>query len=141
MQRTLAICKPDCVARQLTGQVLARIEAAGFRIVALKMIRMSPEQAEGFYAVHKGKPFFPELMKFMTEGPVVVAVLEKEGAVEAWRALMGATNPTNAEPGTLRRDLAESMTRNVVHGSDSPENACREIAFFFSESELLGAAK
>lgn len=141
MERTLAICKPDCVTRKLTGQVLARIESAGFRLVALKMIRMIPAQAEGFYEVHKGKSFFPELIAFMTEGPVVVAVLEKEGAVAAWRTLMGATNPAQAEAGTLRRDLAESMTRNVVHGSDSVENGCREIAFFFSESELLAAEK
>ncbi|HNW59403.1 MAG TPA: nucleoside-diphosphate kinase [bacterium] len=141
MQRTLAICKPDCVARQLTGQVLARIEAGGFRIVALRMTRLSRAQAEGFYEVHRGKPFYAELMNFMTEGPVVVAVLEKEGAVEAWRALMGATNPAAAAPGTLRRDLAESMSRNIVHGSDSDENARREIAFFFSASDLLAAEK
>ncbi len=141
MQRTLAICKPDCLARSLTGQVLSRIEAGGFRIVAMKMIRLTRSQAESFYDVHREKFFFPELLDFMTEGPVVVAVLEKSEAVEAWRALMGATNPAQAAEGTIRRDLAESMSRNVVHGSDSPENARREIAFFFSKSELLAAEK
>ena len=141
MQRTLAICKPDCLARALAGEVLSRIEAGGFRVVGMKMIRLTRSQAGSFYDVHREKPFYHELLDFMTEGPVVVAVLEKSDAVESWRALMGATNPANAAEGTIRRDLAESMSRNVVHGSDSPENARREIAFFFSESELLAAEK
>lgn len=137
MQRTLAICKPDSISRHLAGQVLARIEKEGFRIAGLKMIRLTRAQAGAFYDIHRDKPFYPELIDFMTEGPVVVAVLERSDAVEGWRALMGATNPANAAPGTIRRDFAENVSRNVVHGSDSPENAQREIAFFFSESELL----
>jgi nucleoside-diphosphate kinase len=141
MQRTLAICKPDCVSRNLAGQVLARAEADGFCLVAMKMLRLTRAQASQFYDVHREKPFYPELIEFMTEGAVVVAVLERSDAVDGWRTLMGATNPANAAPGTIRRDLAESMSRNVVHGSDSPENARREIAFFFSESELLTAEK
>ena len=141
MQRTLAICKPDCLIRNQTGQVLARVETGGFRVIALKMIRLTRTQASRFYEIHREKPFFSELIAFMTEGPVVVAVLEKSDAVESWRVLMGATNPAQAAPGTIRRDLAESMSRNVVHGSDSPENAVREIAFFFSESDLLNAEK
>jgi nucleoside-diphosphate kinase len=141
MQRTLAICKPDCLSRHLAGKVLARVEENGFRIIAMKMIRLSRSVAGQFYEIHREKPFYPELIDFMTEGPVVVAVLEKSDAVEGWRALMGATNPANAEPGTIRRDFAENVSRNVVHGSDSTENARREIAFFFSETELLAAEK
>lgn len=137
MERTLAILKPDCVQRNLIGKVIDRIESAGFKIVRMKMVHLTRAMAEGFYEVHNGKPFFAELVNFMTETPCVVAVLEKNNCVEGWRKTMGATNPQNAEPGTIRRDLAENMGRNIVHGSDSTENAEREIDFFFSRSELL----
>ncbi len=141
MERTLAIIKPDGVARHLAGEVLALIEKSGFTLVGMKMIRLSRVQAGRFYEIHKEKPFYGELLNFMTEGPVVVAVLEKENAVEAWRALMGLTNPQQAAEGTIRRLYAENVSRNVVHGSDSPENARREIDFFFSASELIAAEK
>ncbi|MBD3376158.1 nucleoside-diphosphate kinase [candidate division KSB1 bacterium] len=137
MKQTLAILKPDCLQRNLVGKVIDRIEENGFEISGMKMIKMTKEQAEGFYAVHQGKPFFAELVEFMTESPVVVAALRKENAVQAWRDLMGATNPENAAPGTLRKEYAESIGRNTVHGSDSDANATREIAFFFSESDLI----
>jgi nucleoside-diphosphate kinase len=137
MEQTLAILKPDCLQRNLVGKVIDRIEENGFEISGMKMIKMTQEQAEGFYAVHQGKPFFAELVEFMTESPVVVAALRKENAVQAWRDLMGATNPENAAPGTLRKEYAESIGRNTVHGSDSDANATREIAFFFSESDLI----
>ena len=114
-----------------------RVEQAGFAIKALKMIKMPRPVAEGFYAVHKGKPFFEELVEFMSEGPCIVAVLEKDNAVEQWRALMGATDPAKAAPGTIRKDFAENVGRNIVHGSDSAENAAKEINYFFSDSELI----
>jgi len=139
MERTLAIFKPDGVARKVIGRVLTKIETGGFHVVGLKMVKLTRPVAGEFYAVHRDKPFYPELLDFMTEGPCVVAVLEKAGAVEAWRQLMGATNPANAAEGTIRRELAENVSRNVVHGSDSAENARREVAFFFSEAELIGA--
>lgn len=141
MERTLAIIKPDGVARHLVGEVLARIEKAHFALMGLKMIRLSRAAAARFYEVHKGKPFYTGLLDFMTEGPVIVAVLEKENAVEAWRTLMGLTDPAQAAAGTIRRQFAESVSRNVVHGSDCRENAVREIAFFFSMSELTAAEK
>ena len=141
MEQTLAILKPDCLQRNLVGKVIDRIEENGFEISGLKMIKMTKEQAEGFYAVHQGKSFFAELVEFMTESPVVVAALRKDNAVQAWRDLMGATNPENAAPGTLRKEYAESIGRNTVHGSDSDENAKREIAFFFSESDLIMTQK
>jgi len=136
MQRTCAIFKPDCVQKKAIGQVVSRIEAAGLTIRAMKMIHLSEGQAGAFYQVHEGKPFYQELKAFMTEGPVVVAVLEKEDAIQAWRSLMGATDPAKAEPGTIRRDLAVDVSRNMVHGSDSPETAVAEIAFFFAGAEL-----
>ncbi|NLP10806.1 nucleoside-diphosphate kinase [bacterium] len=135
MQQTLAIFKPDCIQNKALGQVLARIEAADFHIKALRMMRLTKPMARTFYFIHKGKPFYDDLVSFMIEGPVVVAVLEKEDAVQAWRSLMGATDPSKAEPGTIRRDFGSSVSRNTVHGSDSAENARREIDFFFSRWE------
>ena len=136
VQRTLSIAKPDAVSKNVIGEIYSRFEKAGLRIVAAKMLRLSREQAEGFYAEHKGRPFFPALIDFMTSGPVTVQVLEGEGAVLQNRGLMGATNPKEAAPGTIRADFAESIDANAVHGSDSEESAAREIAFFFSTSEL-----
>lgn len=136
VERTLSIVKPDAVAKNVIGEICSRFEKAGLRIVAAKMLRLSREQAEGFYAEHKGRPFFPALVDFMTSGPVTVQVLEGEGAIAKNRELMGATNPKDAEPGTIRADFAESIDANAVHGSDSPASAEREIAFFFATSEL-----
>ena len=135
--RTFSIIKPDATERNLTGAVNAVIEKAGLRIVAQKRIQMTRGQAETFYAVHKARPFFGELVDFMISGPVVVQVLEGENAVQRNRDIMGATNPANAAPGTIRKDFAESIEANSVHGSDSPENAAREIKFFFSKSEIV----
>jgi len=137
MERTFAIIKPDAVAKGFTGGILARIEKAGFRILGLKRIRLTRPQAEGFYAVHKARPFFEGLVAFMTEGPVVALVLEKENAIADWRTLMGATNPANAAEGTIRKQFAEGIERNACHGSDAPETAAVEISFFFSAAELL----
>lgn len=137
-ERTLSIIKPDATRRNLTGKINARFEEAGLRIVAQKRIRMTREQAERFYAVHAERPFFGDLVKFMISGPVVVQVLEGENAVARNREIMGATNPANAAPGTIRKDFAESIEANSVHGSDSPENAKTEVAFFFSEMEIVG---
>lgn len=136
--RTFSIIKPDATRRNLTGRVTSMLEEAGLRVVASKRIRMTKEQAEGFYAVHRERPFFNDLVAFMTSGPVVVQVLEGEDAVARNRQVMGATNPSNAEPGTIRRQLAESIEANSVHGSDSDENAAIEIAFFFREDEIVG---
>jgi nucleoside-diphosphate kinase len=136
VQRTLSIVKPDAVSKNVVGEIYSRFEKAGLRIIAAKMLRLSREQAEGFYAEHKGRPFFPALVDFMTSGPVTVQVLEGEGAVLQNRELMGATNPKEAAAGTIRADFAESIDANAVHGSDSEESAAREIAFFFSTSEL-----
>ena len=136
--RTFSIIKPDATRRNLTGAVTKMLEEAGLRVVASKRIRMTREQAEGFYGVHKERPFFNDLVAFMTSGPVVVQVLEGEDAVAANRKVMGATNPENAEPGTIRKELAESIEANSVHGSDSEENAATEIAFFFKDEELVG---
>src|SRR5262245_55190556 len=136
VERTLAIIKPDGVAAGKTGEVLRRYEAAGFRILGLRMLRLSKPEAEGFYAVHRERPFFGSLVTFMTEGPIVVVALEKENAITALRTLMGATDPAKAEPGTIRRDLATSIERNVVHGSDSPASAAIEIPYFFSATDL-----
>jgi len=138
VERTLSIIKPDATRRNLTGKINARFEEAGLRIVAQKRIRMTRDMAEKFYAVHAERPFFGELVSFMISGPVVVQVLEGEGAVAKNREIMGATNPANAAPGTIRKDFAESIEANSVHGSDSLENAEREIRFFFSEVELVG---
>jgi len=136
--RTFSIIKPDATRRNLTGAVTKMLEEAGLRVIASKRIRMSREQAEGFYAVHKERPFFNDLVEFMISGPVVVQVLEGEDAVARNRQVMGATNPANAEPGTIRRELAESIEANSVHGSDSDENAAIEIAYFFRDDELVG---
>jgi nucleoside-diphosphate kinase len=136
--RTFSIIKPDATRRNLTGAVTKMLEEAGLRVVASKRIRMSREQAEGFYAVHKERPFFGELVQFMTSGPVVVQVLEGEDAVKRNRDVMGATNPESAEPGTIRKELAESIEANSVHGSDSDENAKIEIEFFFTPDEIVG---
>jgi nucleoside-diphosphate kinase len=138
VQRTLAIVKPDGVEQKVVGKVVARIEAEGFRIAGLRMIRLGKAEAEGFYAVHRGKPFFSSLTAFMSSGPAVVMVLEREEAIAKWREIMGATNPANAAPGTLRKELATSVERNIVHGSDAPETAAFEIAYFFGGVDLLG---
>lgn len=135
-QRTFAIIKPDAVARGLSGQILAIVEKSGFRVAGMKKIHMSQKQAEGFYAVHKERPFFGGLVKFMTEGPCVVMVLEKENAIQAWRDLMGATNPEKAAEGTIRKMFAENIERNCCHGSDAVETAAVEIPYFFSSIEL-----
>lgn len=138
MQRSLSILKPDVTRRNLTGAVNERIEKAGLRIIAQKRIHLSLAQAQQFYAVHRERAFFNDLCDFMVTGPVVVQVLEGDNAVEKYRTVMGATNPANAEEGTIRRDFAESIEANSVHGSDSLENAAIEISFFFSEMEIVG---
>ena len=138
VQRTLSILKPDATERNLTGAINAMFEAAGFRIVAQKRIHLSRKQAEQFYVVHKERPFYGELVDYMITAPVVVQVLEREDAVLKNRELMGATNPANADAGTIRKTYAESIERNSVHGSDSVENAAAEIKFFFSDSEIVG---
>ncbi|MEO0981207.1 MAG: nucleoside-diphosphate kinase [Pseudomonadota bacterium] len=138
VQRTFSIIKPDATARNLTGAVNALIEKAGLRIVGQRRIRMTREQAERFYDVHKERPFFGELVEFMTSGPVVVQVLEGEDAVAAYRKVMGATNPEEADPGTIRAEFAKSIGENSAHGSDSDENAAIEIAQFFSEADIVG---
>ncbi len=136
-ERTLSIIKPDATRRNLTGKINAKFEDAGLRIVAQRRIRLSREQAEGFYAVHRARPFFNDLCSFMVSGPVVVQVLEGENAVLKNREIMGATNPANANPGTIRKEFAESIEANSVHGSDSAENAAIEIAFFFSGLDIV----
>ena len=136
IERTLSIIKPDATRRNLTGAINDRFEKAGLRIVAQKRLRLTPEMAERFYAVHAERPFYRSLCDFMSSGPVVAQVLEGEDAVAKNRAVMGATNPANADPGTIRKDFAESIEANSVHGSDSPENAAQEIAFFFSVVEI-----
>ncbi len=138
IERTFSILKPDATRRNLTGRVNAMIEEAGLRIVAQKRIRLSKAQAEGFYAVHKERPFFKSLVEFMTSGPVVVQVLEGENVVARYREVMGATNPANAAPGTIRKAVAESVEANSVHGSDAAETAKAEIAFFFKPDEIVG---
>jgi nucleoside-diphosphate kinase len=137
IEQTFAIIKPDAVASAHTGAILSMIEKAGFRIRGLKMTRLSKQQAEAFYDVHRERPFFGGLVTFMTEGPVVVLVLEREHAIKHWREVMGATNPANAADGTVRKSFAKNIERNAVHGSDAPETAAVEIPFFFSTSELL----
>ena len=136
VERTLSIIKPDATRRNLTGQINARFEAKGLRIIAQKRLQLTPGQAEAFYAVHKARPFFGDLVSFMISGPVVVQVLEGENAVAVNREVMGATDPKKAAPGTIRRDFAESIEANSVHGSDSAENAATEIAFFFAGIEI-----
>jgi nucleoside-diphosphate kinase len=137
-ERTLSIIKPDATRRNLTGKINAKFEEQGLRIVAQKRLHLTPEQAGKFYAVHRERPFFKDLVSFMVSGPVVAQVLEGADAVALNRKIMGATNPANAEPGTIRKDFAESIEANSVHGSDSLENAKNEIAFFFSELEIIG---
>ncbi len=138
VERTFSIIKPDATRRNLTGKINARFEEKGLRIVAQKRIWMSRQQAEMFYGVHKARPFFNDLCAFMTSGPVVVQVLEGDNAIAKNREIMGATNPANAAPGTIRKDFAESIEANSVHGSDSPENAATEIAYFFAGCEIVG---
>lgn len=136
LERTISIIKPDAVAKNVIGEIYSRFEKAGLRIVAAKMAHLSREQAEGFYAVHKERPFFNDLVSFMISGPVMIQVLEGENAIAANREVMGATNPKEAAPGTIRADFAVSIDENAVHGSDSPETAAQEIAYFFPPHEL-----
>ena len=137
VERTLAILKPDCVRKNLAGEVISRIEKVGFRILAMKKIHLTEETAGGFYAVHKGKGFYDELVKFMSSGPCVSIVLEKSNAVSDFRALIGATDPKEAAPGTIRKLYADNKGENIVHGSDSAENGKIEIGYFFSEREII----
>jgi nucleoside-diphosphate kinase len=136
MEKTFAIIKPDACSRGVAGKVLAKIEENGFQVIAMKRLWMTKKQAQGFYAVHREKPFFSSLTDFMSSGPCIVMVLQKENAIAAWRKLMGATNPVNSEPGTIRKEFAQSMEANSVHGSDAQETASYEIAYFFSALEL-----
>ncbi|MFN3593169.1 MAG: nucleoside-diphosphate kinase [Thiobacillaceae bacterium] len=136
IERTLSIIKPDAVAKNIIGKIYSRFETNGLKIVAAKMRHLSRAEAEGFYAVHRGKPFFNDLIEFMTSGPVMIQVLEGENAIAKNRELMGATDPKKAAPGTIRADFAESIDANAVHGSDAPETAAAEIAYFFSASEI-----
>ncbi|WP_339613800.1 nucleoside-diphosphate kinase [uncultured Parvibaculum sp.] len=138
LQRTFSIIKPDATRRNITGKIIDRLESAGLRVVASKRIHMTKEQAEGFYAVHKERPFFNDLVAFMISGPVVVQVLEGEDAVTKNREVMGATNPADAAEGTIRKDFAESIEANSVHGSDAPETAAEEIKYFFKDEEIVG---
>ncbi len=133
MERTLAIIKPDAVSKKLTGKIVDMIEQHGFNILRMQKLRMAPEHGEVFYAVHKERPFFGELVEFITSGPVVVMALEKENAIADWRKLMGATNPAEADEGTIRKLYAESIGKNAVHGSDAPETAAEELNFFFHD--------
>ena len=137
IERTLSIIKPDATRRNLTGQINARFEEAGLRIVAQKRLHLTQAQAEGFYAVHRERAFFADLCSFMTSGPVVVQVLEGENAITRNREIMGATNPANADEGTIRKDFAESIEANSVHGSDAPETAAEEISYYFSQIEIV----
>lgn len=137
MERTLAIIKPDAVSKGLAGKIIARIEAEGFKIKAMKMLGLGKSEAQGFYAVHKDKPFFEPLTGFMTSGPVVVLVLARDEAILKWRALMGATDPREAGEGTLRKEFAADKEKNAVHGSDAPETAAFEISYFFNALEII----
>jgi nucleoside-diphosphate kinase len=137
IQRTLAIIKPDAVERKCVGKILARIEQEGFRIRAMRTVHLARREAEGFYAVHRDRPFFGSLTEFMASGPAVVLVLESDDAIKQWRTLMGATDPSKAEHGTLRKEFAESIERNATHGSDAPETAAHEIAYFFAGVDLV----
>ena len=136
MERTLAIIKPDATAKRLMGRILERVEEAGFQIRAMKLVRLTQHEAEGFYAVHRERPFFKGLTEFMSSGPIVALVLEAPDAIKKWRTLMGATDPANAEPGTIRKEFASSIGENATHGSDAPETAAFEIGYFFSGIEL-----
>jgi len=137
IERTLCILKPDCVRKNLQGEVLSRIQKAGFKVLGMRQIRLTKEEAGGFYAVHKGRPFYDSLVEFMTSGPCVPIALEKTNAVADYRKLIGATDPKDAEPGTIRKLFADSKGENIVHGSDSVENGKIEVAYFFPESELI----
>ena len=141
MERTLSIIKPDAVAKNVIGKIYSRFEDAGFKIVAAKMLHLDEVSAEGFYAVHKDRPFFKDLISFMTSGPVIVQVLEGENAVAKHREIMGTTNPQEAAPGTIRADFADTLDENAVHGSDSLENAVIEIAYFFGEDGVCGRTR
>ncbi len=136
VERTFSIIKPDAVADHHAGEILAILEQAGFRIIGMRMLRLTQQQAEGFYAVHRERPFFPSLVKFMTEGPIIALALEREDAVKKLREVMGATNPANAAEGTVRKRFAASIERNCIHGSDAPETAAVELGYFFSALEL-----
>jgi nucleoside-diphosphate kinase len=138
IERTLSIIKPDATSRNLTGQIIARLEAEGLRVIAQKRVWWKKKDAKQFYDIHKGQPFYKDLIAFMTSGPIVLQVLEGEDAIAKNRAVMGATNPVDAEPGTIRKDFAVNLQRNSVHGSDSPETAKREIALCFKKSEIVG---
>jgi len=138
VERTFSIIKPDAVAARRAGEILASLEMEGFRIIAMRMTRLSKPQAEGFYAVHRERPFFPGLVRFMIEGPIIVMALEREDAIAKLREVMGATNPANAAEGTIRKRYAESIERNCIHGSDGPETAKTELAYFFNSLELSG---
>ncbi|MCZ6853649.1 MAG: nucleoside-diphosphate kinase [Gammaproteobacteria bacterium] len=140
VERTFSMVKPDAVARNIIGKIYKRFESGGLLIVAAKMLRLTPVQAKGFYAEHEGKPFYDDLVAYMTSGPVVLQVLEGENAIAVNRKLMGATNPKEAEPGTIRADFAESIDANAVHGSDSLESAAREVAYFFNVDEICQRA-
>jgi nucleoside-diphosphate kinase len=140
-ERTFSIIKPDAVAKNVIGPITAKLEQAGLRVIASKMVRLTESQAKAFYAVHKERPFYAGLVKFMTEGPVVVQVLEGENAIAKNREVMGATNPEKANPGTIRKEFATDIERNAVHGSDGPDTAKEEIAFFFSTAELAALAR
>jgi nucleoside-diphosphate kinase len=135
-ERTLSIIKPDAVAKSVIGEIYSRFEKAGLKIIAAKMLHLSQEQAQGFYAVHKERPFFKDLVEFMTSGPVMIQVLEGENAIAKHREVMGATNPKEAAPGTIRADFASTIDENAVHGSDGPETAKNEVAYFFNDNEL-----
>jgi len=137
MEKTLAIIKPDAVERNLIGKIIDRIEREGFRIAAMKMIKLNKEGAEGFYAVHRERPFFGELTEFMSSGPCVVMILDAEGAITKWREVMGATDPAKADPGTLRAEHGATLQNNCTHGSDAPETAAFEISYFFSAIEMV----
>ena len=140
VERTLSIIKPGAVAKNLIGKIITRFEEEGLQIIAARMIHLTPEQAQAFYAVHRERPFYPDLVAYMTESPIITLVLEGENAIARNRALMGATDPSKAMPGTIRGDFAKSITRNTVHGSDAPETAATEIAFFFSQADLCPRA-
>lgn len=136
VERTLSIIKPDAVARNVIGEIVSRFEKAGLQVIASRMARLTTDEAKGFYAEHDGKPFYNDLVQYMTSGPVVLQVLEGDGAIAKNRELMGATNPKDAAPGTIRADFAESIDANAVHGSDSPESAAREVAYFFNDDQI-----
>ncbi|VAW12936.1 Nucleoside diphosphate kinase [hydrothermal vent metagenome] len=138
LERTFSIIKPDATRRNITGKIIDRLESAGLRVIAQKRIQLTKDRAEGFYAVHRERPFFNDLVAFMTSGPVVVQVLEGENAVQKNRDVMGATNPADAAAGTIRKDFAESIEANSVHGSDAPETAAEEIKYFFTDDEIVG---